>query len=542
MLKFVELEVRNFLSYSHCVFKFEEGVFLVLGRSKDSLNTSNGSGKSSLFVDAILFAIYGVYDRDVKSIFSNKQDETYVRISFVVGDDYYNLIRYKYPKSKVILYKNDTEISFHTISDYNKYILDVIKIPYEVFSSSIVIKQGSEVSLLNMTPTNRKNYFFSVIGNELESVVELLNNEIKNLSDKLKEKKDIKNKLDKEMSFLKGKLEAISNSEDADVSALKEEYKKYLNELEELNKKIKSEEEILNSLIQERERKLLEYNSYINSLKIKYNNYNKLKSGVCPLCKSKVDVKGIDEKLRKIESELKKEFVFDKENEKNLKKNEINLLTNQKNVLLGNIKSVSDRIRKCSNQSDSLNELNNQIEKLINDIDKIDEELINLELEYNLHVDLKKMLQPSGVITGIILESYIDFYNHIFSNIVKNFFPSLKKEVKLEITDKGLNLSGIDYKSMSGGEKKRLDVASKLAFNEFLLLLKDANVSLRVYDEIFNYLDGNVLAIIIDYIKNMFSGFGYSVYVMTHDAGLKNEFDKIIMIEKKNGISKIVEE
>ena len=97
--------------------------------------------------------------------------------------------------------------------------------------------------------------------------------------------------------------------------------------------------------------------------------------------------------------------------------------------------------------------------------------------------------------------------------------------------------NGKDYSmgKTSGGEQRRIDICISLALQS-LLSLSDSNFNITIYDEIFDSLDelgrDYVLNLLKEEIKTK-----DSIFVISHDSNLQDQFHNIIKIKKKNGVS-----
>ena len=91
----------------------------------------------------------------------------------------------------------------------------------------------------------------------------------------------------------------------------------------------------------------------------------------------------------------------------------------------------------------------------------------------------------------------------------------------------------------SGGEQRRIDICISLALQS-LLSLSDSNFNITIYDEIFDSLDelgrDYVLNLLKEEIKTK-----DSIFVISHDSNLQDQFRNIIKIKKKGGISYVCE-
>lgn len=147
---FKRIWAQNFMSYSKADYTFKEGTYLVTGGSDDVTADTNGIGKSTLFVDAILFCLYGTLARaSVKSKdrvihdpkHTGKGKNCAVGIELAIGSDNYEFIRArkhdKYGTSAVII-KNGQPLVFENPEDE---VEKIIALPLEVLLNIAIFPQ-----------------------------------------------------------------------------------------------------------------------------------------------------------------------------------------------------------------------------------------------------------------------------------------------------------------------------------------------------------------------------------------------------------------
>lgn len=99
---------------------------------------------------------------------------------------------------------------------------------------------------------------------------------------------------------------------------------------------------------------------------------------------------------------------------------------------------------------------------------------------------------------------------------------------------------GNDYKTNSAGERKRIDLAIALAIQDLVFSKSNLATNLVIYDECFDGLDSIGCENVIDILKAKQATVG-SIFVITHNENLKALFEKVITVEKVNGITSLVE-
>ena len=191
-----------------------------------------------------------------------------------------------------------------------------------------------------------------------------------------------------------------------------------------------------------------------------------------------------------------------------------------------------------------------QIDK---EIAQNEEQLKLITLATTKYEDAVEMFSNKGI-RSVVLDLVTPFLNeraNHYSNIltggeIEILFSTQKENKdgsladKFEVEIKNLH-GGSDYRANSGGEKKRIDLAISFALQDLLLSKSDMQTNIALYDECFEALDMIGCENVIEVLREKQSQIG-TIFVITHNEALKNLFDKVLTVEKKDGVSKIMEE
>ena len=102
-------------------------------------------------------------------------------------------------------------------------------------------------------------------------------------------------------------------------------------------------------------------------------------------------------------------------------------------------------------------------------------------------------------------------------------------------------VGGDSYKANSEGEKKRADLAIAQALQDLVVSRAASAFNIVLYDEVFDALDEIGAENTIAMLKEKQKDIG-TILVITHNAALKNLFDKVITITKNpDGTSVLTE-
>jgi len=109
---------------------------------------------------------------------------------------------------------------------------------------------------------------------------------------------------------------------------------------------------------------------------------------------------------------------------------------------------------------------------------------------------------------------------------------------KLVVDVKKRNEPGVAYQQFSGGERRRADVIVLLRLHDLVLSRLGREISLRVFDEVFENVDGEG----VENISALFQLFAENeaIYVVSHNPSLVSQFNNVVTVRKRNGVSTLV--
>ncbi|HVP97464.1 SMC family ATPase [Methanoregula sp.] len=209
------LIVKNFKRFRHAEICFKDGITGILG--------NNGTGKSSL-VTAIFFALYGVKATGISadyivSSFASPKDKCEVVLDFRIGGDSYKVIR-TFRKGKTVthdaeFYKNKQLVA-KEVSPVEAEVKRTLGMGPVDFRNTIYAAQKDLLTLLDNTPTKRKEWFQKALG------IDYLKTESDAVLKKQAEEKT------GELQNLAGRLEALTGQQsEEELARLKASVKKF---------------------------------------------------------------------------------------------------------------------------------------------------------------------------------------------------------------------------------------------------------------------------------------------------------------------------
>lgn len=561
MINLNQLHIKNFFSHLDSTINFEElsGLVLLEGKNSSGMYDSNGSGKSSV-LEGIVYALTGstlrnVGVNDVVNRISGKN--TMSEISLTSNNMDLTISRYRKDEKhgdSIVLLEDGKDIS----SRLNKSTQDTINtklgIPYNVLVNTILLGEGLSSRFTQLSDPDKKALIESTLS--LSYDVNSLRDKVSSYVKKLRS--DIST-LDGSINSMRAMIESFNPSDSAEKDkVLLEELKLSRETIHKEMNGLKGDLEVYLTKLKILEDSKLQYESLYSSYTDYTNKYNdlniKLKSidtdnSVCHLC---------GQSLNSVESknQVRKSYMNDITNLISLINDVSNSLSSlpeysvivakladlqvAKDAIDQKYKSLELELHSLTSKIISLESDVNHKEKLLNNIeiynkkvsedsnvrDKSSEDLIDYEYIY-------KLFSPTGLITYILEDavSYINDRLEIYTNLL------IDKSYRFELMKGKLGLvdsSGSSYQSLSNGEKRRLDISIQFALHDYVYNYCGLKINFCFIDEILDTLDTTgvdnifeVLRLKMDYCN--LNG----VIVITHNPNLKDKFDKVITVTKR---------
>lgn len=535
---------KNFKSYSNIMTELDfsdiHSLNLIIG--------VNGTGKSSI-AECITYLMYGKIENFTASEIPNRTNK-----------NFYGKIELDCDGHSVIIERGLAPTIFTVTIDGNVVdtagktnVQDMLeevyyRIPYSVFKNIIVLSINDFKSLVNLNTSDKRNIIDRIFG------FTIFNEVLK------KVKEDVKG-IDSEISENSGSLRANNNSIERIISQVNElknnivsqdEIKKLALNIQETEEKEKKNEESIQKLEETREKikkEALEKSVDIKDAKKRIEEIDKkiklIDSGRCPMCGSSLETDEFREEKENLLEERKSceetiKLITDIVNE-SVRKIEIlnkNITTFKGNSQRSNIielkSDLKSKISANETKVDPLIETKKQIE---NDIAKLTEEqniLSEKKLNYSI---LLKMLGEDGGIKQMIAKSYIKDLNNIIAQTID--FMNMPYSVVFDSnfnTTIMQNGSKVNYKTLSTGEKKRVDFATIISFVK-LLKLQYGELNLLFIDELFSNIDIDGVDDMLQLLKDLCQELSLNIFLI-HHARLENiMFDNVFETTKKDTFS-----
>lgn len=312
-------------------------------------------------------------------------------------------------------------------------------------------------------------------------------------------------------------------------------------------------------------------------------------SDVCYACGTKLDVSHREAEREKLNQQITaiEESIAPTASALPLLQQQLDQKKNDLDNIYYTINDINQRKQELNNQLITLNNQEQNIGTEVTNIqyrlDSSIEQLANLE---SLPKPVKKTAEKKETNSAIVvadneltilafeIEDYEVLINKVFSNkgirshVLDLTTPFLNEkangylatlsgsDIQVNLLTQKLNKDGSlsdnfdlqvvngsggeDYKTNSAGERKRIDLAIALAIQDLIFSKSNLATNLIVYDECFDGLDSIGCENVIDILKDKQKTVG-SIFVITHNENLKSLFEKVITVEKVDGITSLVD-
>lgn len=506
--RFTNLKMYGFMSYENAELNLEDnGYVLISGINNDKRDCakSNGSGKSSLISDSILWALTGETSRGAKQVVNNILDDgVFVELEFFVDKDKYKIIRSRNHKefgTNLKIYINDEDKSGKGIRDgeelLKKYLPDLTPL---LISSVMILGQGLPSKFTNNTPSGRKELLeklsksdfmiedikdkLSKRKNELSEKIRTQEDNLLALKTKLSIKEEEKEKSEQELEKYgtitydedelesnieenKNKLVIIQENIKEIENKITQQREKYLTIDNELKDYIIQKNQEYNESVKQTIEDILTLNATINSLNKEIQEQKNIKD-ICPVCGQKIiGVHKIDTTNKENEvielTDKKNKLTELKNKQKELSDKEIEDYKQEQEKIKLKIKENGEKLKEELNErkqkeKDLTNGINSdtiilQELKMANERKKSQEEKIKTlgieikELKEQREKDIKdKELQEKHleIVSKMTTFATRDFRGILLSNIIE-FINKKMKEYLVNVSnndDINFELSG----------------------------------------------------------------------------------------------------
>jgi len=576
VVEFKHIKIKNFLSFGNnpVTLDYQNGVDLVV--------SSNGSGKSTIGVEALYFAVFGRPYRKIKigSLLNNiNEKDLLVEVEFSINNKTY-LIRRGLKPAVFEIYENSVLLDLHSQSkDTQEYLTQKIMggITENVFRQLVVL--GANIS--------SSKQFLDLNKNEKDEVFQIIADiEIfKQLKVKIKEKNLVQKTIITNAEYKISTLSVALNDDIALYGRLQTESKdRKILELQEIQEQTKTLthkiEEIKKQTLQfegvhEKYEKLrriktktstdleaLKHNLFENNTKLKMISTTKNMFLSCAGCEKLAQVcssmcniseeESVISNITALEEEIKakqkilehsKELITDFEKKIN------DLLQLENKIKLFQDAATKLEIKQTSLEITDIEEVSQTVlaESIASKTEEKENAIQDLTQAKKTKDKLMRIehLLESDKLKGIIISMQLPLFNKLvneylekFSGIAYSIF--IDKDFSERIILRGEEK---EYNSMSNGEKMRINFSILFAFHKIIEMRNGFSTNVLVLDEVLDSsADFTGRAELVSVLKNEFSK-QKDVIIISHNTDIvsnDSDFNRVIQIDKSSSFSTLI--
>jgi len=525
-----KLTAKNFYSFKSLNLNFDDfsGIARILGRNKDS-GGSNGAGKSVLF-EAVTWGLYGTTIRkSTEAALVNSQAGKDCSVTILLskkGLGEVIITRSKRPTSLDVTI-NGVLVNKASSTQTQQYLEEILETDYKSFLASVVFGQHSTFTFLDSSPEDKRKIIKNCFN-------------LDDIFSKRSSVKQLKSSYQGELKVIGALIANLINERDRLQSEVPDEKYKLI-KLPSLENILKSERKIV-----ENEKHIRENQRAIKKERDRLRRVNdSIKEGVyqnekeCHVCKSTY-----------VKSQTKKDLA-------NLRK-EAKELTSQvrdKEILIKDLRDINETSKPEISSSEwaKYNRKNKQIENAQGSIHRLHQVSEQLEEYESKRRNLDSLLEvmkfweiafsEKGLIRYII-RNILDYFNlrsNEYASLLTNGQFSLEFNDELSETIRNNNVE-TKYISLSGGEKRKVNLAIMLALQDLSSKISRTDCNLLFFDEVCDNIDNQGILAVNNLLRMLESqNPEKKVLVITHNNYLQELLGdtKAVTVRKHKGISKI---
>lgn len=568
-------------------FRCHDEISLSLnGQGLVKIEGKNGSGKSSIF-EGLMWVLFGenIKKDSIDSIIKHGQDAAFGRVIFHINDKYYAIDRYRNDpefNNAVHIVTEEETLEFKNIADANKHIENLINIDKNLFQQTVYLTQYNAYSFADDTDSGKKKFLdslfdlsiFKDVEQELkaeqksfDTYIQLHQHGIEILEQKIETCKqriiDLNSAAD---SINEQELNEEKQAKEEEVKTIQTTIDTLNEEVKELEKQLETYKEEIPKLTQASHKLEQELKAEASDREIEEKT-KLLNDKRCYVCYNIIS----DEQAKEFRNFIKEQKEIKEHNQeileyKNKADQECIKLEREQTKATNQFQSKQTQItrekQRLESAQDSLRRWNEYVsrqtskkEKFEQEKHKQEERLVQLESKRKTEQSFAKESIHDGQILQVILEAFgkdgirndfFDKYTTVLQTeanlILQVLFSELGVPVKLELSTYSKKKSGelsrkfnctfyrgtneYDYKSFSGGERKRIDIAIVLAMQRVAEMMGRFQSNILIFDEVFDQLDSEGIDTVINYLRNYEKN---SIFMISHN-DLVQDVDNIVSL------------
>ena len=528
-MKIEKINIQNFYSFKNASLDFQNysGLTVIKGKNKDT-GGSNGSGKSAL-VEALYFGLTGktIRKSTEDSLVNNQaKKKCVVRLELVHNDQYVIITRQKKP-TKLEFLVGEEDRTQDTVAATQAQINSFLNINHKVLLASMFFGQANDISFLDSNADDKRNIIRTFLDlDNLFGMRDKIKTYKSTFHQGAKEKDAIIFENNKNIKSLKSKIAKV------------EEAKKAFSTYDEHTLSL-SLDDILEGEKAERDLgfKLSAHRKETDALEDQIDHIKKMMEDphtpeACDKCGSLLSVEPID----KLAMEAKAKHLFTLVQKERRAMKELQLSRWTPPITSKEFVKVLEYKDLCRDET-NYEEMKEELSHSISEARKIRDEN---KTWYEIMRFWEKAFSEQGVIKYVI-RNILTYFNER-CNFYLSYLTNSKYSIEFseELVEKiETHNSIVQYISLSGGEKRKINLAVMLGLKDLLLLTDTSHVDLLFFDEVAENIDEegiDGLHQLLQEIKKT-----KTIFIITHNKHLKTLLDSSprISIIKSKGISSI---
>lgn len=585
------ITIKNFLSIGQQTtfdFASHHDLNYVFGNNKDIEGVKNGAGKTLIFCDAILFALFGQTSRRVTlKYIPNRQmprkTETIVSLNLLINDVLYTAtsgINYGLPFFR--LFKGTSDITKSSIKETRTYFeREILKISYNIFKNSVILSSSNSSNFFGLSKAQRREFVEDIFDlNIFGDMLRMVRADINNLDREILSLQTTTKQLSSSLDELKVNDANFSKQKDKNVTDLTTKIDGKKKRIDELiieianDTKAKSELKFENLVVLNEQ--LGKYKSGKERATFVIKSAEKeIKHSVDSIAKHKVVMEEICQDCRiKLENKLeisKLNSIVETEN-KNIEtyKQVIAKLDSEISTLTIQVSAINASKTKHDTLDKNIQHNNIVVEHLRSDIKELEEKLVKEQASQTVFGPLiadytEKVRVNNEILSGFNdKRKYMDVLTHVVDEdgakkyIIKDLIIMLNSRIRKYLNesgaaytcifDTGFNCEFItttgpcSYENFSMGEQGRIDISVLFAFKDILNSLKAVDINILVLDEFLDSsLDTFAVNALIKIVKQICEQSNKTIFLISHRECIdSDDFDGIIEVQKSNGLTSVI--
>jgi len=593
-VKFRRLELIDFLSHEQTTLPLDMGgLVLIVGHNKDDPSaSSNGAGKTVL-LESVAYALFGTTNRPISVDRVKRSGSKRCEVTLECEVDGKSLVvtRSRDSSTHLRVVFDGQEIEGANIREVQKRLEGLIGCDFETFKNSVMFPQGEVRFFTSLTDTQKKEVLERILpltpfSKAYQRVREKVAEKKRNIQDIDVVLGTIRNSLNEiSLKMKKTRDELRSRSQSDKQSRLKkriEELTSSLPSTEHLERKLQNLRSRLRGVRQRNSKfetirmnldsRILGTENKIADLRGRLREMNSLRYAECPTCGQLVTAEAADLAVLKLQQNIDQETEVLKDLRKKLStvpdlrdeirsiENEIDKVTREIGERSSENRRITARIEELKTQLESLKAPERNLKATLTALreqkkslkERLESEerkrqTLERELEYlNFWVD---GFSPKGL-RGMVLRGCLDSLNDLANDYLQvladgriqvKFSPKtvLSSGAERECISTTVTCAGGEIGSVSGGERRKIDLAVLLALRHIVSSRSRERFNVLFADEVFDALDSSGIERALQLLERECED-GSTVFVITHDEVLSEFFDTVIRVEKEGGISRVI--